>query len=523
MDKKNYLLPILLSLFLVFGMLIGSQFGPGVSAGSGSELKSYQKRFNQVLGYIDNSYVDTPDKERLVEAAIEEMLQELDPYSSYVSAKGLANANEQLEGNFEGIGVEFNILNDTVTVVNVMAGGPSERLGILPGDKFLTVEGEAVAGVGLENNDVIKKLKGPKNTSVSVEIKRRRVEEPLAFDIVRDQIKIASVAASFMCNDHTGYVKVLRFASSTADDFSRSIKELKEQGAENLIVDLRGNPGGYLGTAIDMVDEFLAADEMITYTQGRERRKSEYNSTSKGGFQTGKLCVLIDENSASASEIFSGAIQDLDRGLIVGTRSHGKGLVQEPIQLRDGAQLRLTVARYYTPSGRCIQRPYDMDIDINGDVLRKEFQTKGGRTVTDGGGVEPDLKVNLDSGLFTPTYESFLRKGVIYEYVLDYHDAQRKKLLTEYPSQADFIATFQTPASSIDSMLTATGLKEEADLAADDTRENISDHFKSLMGRYLYGDETYYMIAKETDPVYIKALEAIETDQFSAYGIENAL
>lgn len=518
MDKKNYLIPLLLSVFLALGMILGSNFGPGFSVGSSSS-KPYQKKFEQVLGYIENAYVDTPDKELLVESAIQEMLVELDPYSSYISAKDLAHANEQLDGNFEGIGVEFNILNDTVTVVNVITGGPSERLGILPGDKFISVEGESIAGVGMENNDVIRRLKGPKNTKVKVEIKRRRINEPLEFEITRDQIKIKSVIAAFMSNSTTGYIKVLRFAGNTADDFSKEIADLMEQGAENMIVDLRGNPGGYLGTAIDMVDEFLDADEMITYTQGRERSRTEHRSTSKGGFKMGKLCVLIDQNSASASEIFAGAIQDLDRGLIVGNRSHGKGLVQEPIELRDGSQLRLTVARYYTPSGRCIQRPYDMEIDINGDVDRADFETKSGRTVTDGGGVQPDIVLEDDTAMYPAVYETFLRKGVIYEYALDYHDAQRKKLLSTYPEQKEFISSYSTPESAIDSMLVSAALADKLGGDAKETRAHISGHFKALMGRYLYGDEVYYMIAKDSDPVYLEAVKAIETDQFALYGI----
>jgi len=517
--KKNYLLPLLFSLFLALGMILGSNYGPGMGGSSG--IKSYQKKFEQVLGYIDNSYVDTPNRELLVESAINEMLMELDPYSSYISAKDLAHANEQLEGNFEGIGIEFNLLNDTVTVVHVIPGGPSEKLGLLPGDKFISVEGQTIAGVKLKNNDIVRKLKGPKGTKVKVEIKRRGRNELMPFEIVRDEIKIQSVVAVFMANSNTGYIKVTRFAGNTVKDFTQGIQDLKEQGAENIVVDLRSNPGGYLGTAIDMVDEFLEGNEMITYTEGRERSRKEHLSTSKGSFKDGNLCVLLDANSASASEIFAGAIQDLDRGLIIGHRSHGKGLVQEPIELRDGSQLRLTVARYYTPSGRCIQRPYDMEVNIDeeGEVERHAFSTKKGRTVTDGGGIQPDVEIGYDSTLFTKEYEDFLMKGVVYEYTLNYHDAQRIRLLEAYSNADDFTRAYQPDEAVLDSMLARADMSVQPDSVDSQTRDLIALQFKALLGRYLYGEEVYYRITTATDPVFNKALDLIQQDQFALYGI----
>ena len=452
-NKPNYLLPLLLSVFLAVGMILGTKFNP--KAAGGSSHSSIQQKFDQVLGYIDNAYVDTPDQEYLVETAIQKMLEELDPYSTYISAKDLAHATEQLEGNFEGIGVEFNILKDTVTVLYVLSGGPSERLGLLPGDKFVLVDGEKIAGIGIKSTDVVRKLKGPKGTRVNVSIKRRNAPELLEFEIVRDEIKIESVVAVFMANENTGYIKVTRFASNTANDFERAIEDLKKKGAENMVVDLRGNPGGYLGAATKMVGEFLERGEMITYTQGRERPREEHKSSGSGQFQEGKLCVLIDEGSASASEIFSGAIQDLDRGLIIGQRSHGKGLVQEPIELRDGSQLRLTVARYYTPSGRCIQRPYDFSLDINkADSSRtKDFETRSGRSVSDGGGIAPDVEIGPDTSFASPYYLKLVRKGLVYEVAADYADKNRERIKTEYSNFESFQSIFEPEQAVLDSLV----------------------------------------------------------------------
>lgn len=522
MDKKpNYLLPLLLSVFLAVGMILGTKFNP--KGGGNSSQSSIQQKFNQVLGYIDNAYVDTPDQEFLVETAIQKMLDELDPYSTYISAKDLSHATEQLEGNFEGIGVEFNILNDTITVLYVLTGGPSERLGLLPGDKFVLVDGEKVAGIGIKSSDVIRKLKGPKGTKVNVSIKRRSAPKLLEFEIERDEIKIESVIANFMANDNTGYIKVTRFASSTASDFERAIKQLKEEGAQNMVVDLRGNPGGYLGAATKMVGEFLEEDEMITYTQGRERSREEHRSSGNGQFQKGSLCVLINEGSASASEIFSGAIQDLDRGLIIGQRSHGKGLVQEPIELRDGSQLRLTVARYYTPSGRCIQRPYDFSLDINKDdsTRTQNFQTQGGRTVSDGGGIEPDIEVIPDTSFASIYYLKLVRKGLVYEFATDYTDINRQGLKTTYSTFSDFEKGFSPDQTMMDSLISrATKQGVEYDEKGFDTsRDFIGLQLKALIARQTWGDQGYYQIMNSSDALVAKALEVIENDQFSVYGI----
>lgn len=518
--KTDYLLPFLFAVFLAVGMFLGTKFNPNESGGTKDQ---YDKKLDQVLGYIDNIYVDTPDKELLVELAIEEMLAELDPYSAYISAKDLAHANEQLEGNFEGIGVEFNVINDTVSVLHVIQGGPSEKLGILPGDQIVTVEGESIAGVNIKNTEIIRKLKGPKGTSVSVGIKRKYESELLPFDIVRDEIKIESVIAVYMANENTGYIKVTRFAGNTGDDFSKAIDDLKDKGAENLIVDLRGNPGGYLGTAIQMVDEFVEKGELITYTQGRARKRDEHLATGNGSYKQGKLCVLIDEGSASASEIFSGAIQDLDRGLVVGQRSHGKGLVQEPIELKDGSQIRLTVARYYTPSGRCIQRPYDMNIENGaGDAKAEKFTTKNGREVLDGGGIVPDIEVKGDSTLTTSYYATVIRKGLLYELALNYQRSNREQMLKEYSNYNIFNERFRMPQSITDSLTVQT--KDVIGNFSNDqllkSRVLIEAQFKAMLARYTWGDEAYEFIINQQDDTYQKGLEALKENSFAQYGID---
>jgi carboxyl-terminal processing protease len=519
--KSDYLLPFLFALFLAIGMILGANFNPS-SEGFGAD--DYSKKLNQVLGYIESSYVDTPDKEELIEGAIKEMLSELDPYSSYISARDLSHANEQLEGNFDGIGVEFNVMNDTVTILHVIPGGPSEKVGLLPGDQIINVEGESIAGIGINNNEIIRKLKGPKDTKVKVDIKRKTESKLLAFEITRDQIKIESVVAAYMANDKTGYIKVTRFAGNTSNDFKKSIEDLRLKGAESLIVDLRGNPGGYLGAATAMVDQFLKAGDLITFTQGRSRKREDYEASGDGIFKNGNLIVLINENSASASEIFSGAIQDQDRGLIVGQRSHGKGLVQEPIELRDGSQIRLTVARYYTPSGRCIQRPYDMTIE-NGasDSTAETFTTKKGRTVLDGGGIVPDIIVEDDSLYKNGFYQGVLRKGLLYDFALNYFNTHLKKLESDYTDFESFDEGFETPAMVIDSSKSILRQAEfgftEAEV--EQVRQEIDGQFKALIARYIWGDNAFYTIMNRNDKIMKKALDAIEKDKFAAYGISS--
>ncbi|MBI1184934.1 PDZ domain-containing protein [bacterium] len=518
--KTDYLLPLLLSVFLALGMVLGARFNPLESGGAYHDQGN--QKLEQVLGYIESAYVDTPNEELLVDNAIQTMLNDLDPYSSYIPARDLANANEQLEGNFDGIGVEFNIIKDTVTVLHIIPGGPSEKLGILPGDQIVQVEGETIAGINIKNAEVIHKLKGQRGTKVNVGIKRKGSKKLIDFTITRAEIKIESVVAVYMANNNVGYIKVTRFAGNTALDFTQAISDLQNEGAKKLIIDLRGNPGGYLGAATKMVDEFLQKGEMITYTEGRSRSRDEHHASGNGIFKQGDLCILIDEGSASASEIFSGAIQDLDRGLIVGRRSHGKGLVQEPIELSDGSQIRLTVARYYTPSGRCIQRPYDFKVK-NGanDSSANTFTTKNGRTVLDGGGIIPDVVVPVDTSFHNNYYKNITRRGLLYELALNYFNNNHDKLKDAYADYMVFDENFILPETIIDSLSASLNKLQVkfAEHEVEKSKERISLVFKAILARYLYGETAYYKVINRTDEIYLKAMNVMEKGSLSDYGI----
>ncbi|MFM7722494.1 MAG: S41 family peptidase, partial [Bacteroidota bacterium] len=356
----------------IFLLLLSAAFS--LKSWSQPDPAQSTEKFNALINYIEGLYVDTVDSKKLTEAAIVALLAELDPHSTYISAEELQEANEPLEGSFDGIGVQFNILRDTIMVVEPIPGGPSEKLGIRAGDKIVSVDGINMAGIGIKNNDVFKKLRGPRGTKVKVGIQRKGNKDLLVYEITRDKIPIYSIDASFMVDDEVGYVKVSRFAKTTPEELTKALKKLKGQGMKDLILDLQDNGGGMLSAAIDMCDEFLNGDKLVVFTQGRSFPKEEYRARPKvkGNFEEGRLVVLIDESSASASEIVSGAIQDWDRGVIVGRRSFGKGLVQRPIPLPDGSAVRLTVQKYYTPAGRCIQKPYEKGLeDYEQDYLRR--------------------------------------------------------------------------------------------------------------------------------------------------------
>ena len=332
-------------------------------------------KLEQLLYHIDRMYVDDVNKQQLVDAAIVRMLEELDPHSIYIPKEDLEEVNEPLKGNFEGVGIQFNIIRDTIYVVDAIPGGPSERLGIRSGDRILAIEDEKVAGVNFKNNDVMKRLRGKKGTKVKVSIGRKGEPAPMEFVITRDKIPIYSVDAGYMASPTVGYIKVSRFSATTMKEFREKMDELKAMGMQDLILDLQGNGGGYLRTAIEMADEFLGDKKLVVYTEGRTSPREDTYSTKEGRFEKGRLVVLVDEGSASASEIVSGAMQDWDRGVIVGRRSFGKGLVQRPVMLPDGSAVRLTVSRYYTPSGRCIQKSYEEGVDAYRQEKSTRFQT----------------------------------------------------------------------------------------------------------------------------------------------------
>lgn len=498
--------------------------------------KSAQK-LATFMNIVEQTYVDTVNENMLVEEAINSMLTELDPHSVYISKKDLQKMNEPLEGKFDGVGIQFNILKDTILVVSPISGGPSEKLGIRAGDKIIKIDNELVAGVGYKNNDVMKSLRGVKGTKVNVAIYRRGEKELLDFEITRDKIPIYSVDAAYMMDDQTGYIKVNRFAAQTVQEFRTGLDSLKNQGLENLILDLRGNSGGYLNTAIDLADQFLEDGKLIVYTEGRTSPKQETFATRKGDFEKGKLIVLIDEGSASASEIVSGAVQDWDRGLVIGRRSFGKGLVQKPFGLPDGSAVRLTISRYYTPSGRCIQKPYedgnkkdyyqgDMEARLEhgefyfADSIKLDenlkYQTSNGRTVYGGGGILPDIFIPLDTTGSSKYFSKLLRKGVFYEYTLNLMDTKREQFLNDYKNVKIFKEQFIVSNDLMEDLFAFADKKEiernQEDIEISKTR--METLLKAQIARTLYGTSAFYEIMNPTDNTIQAALEAIEDNTF---------
>jgi len=522
---------ILLSLFIFIGNIANAQYKN--SEGS--------KKFDALLQYIKYAYVDSTDEESLVENAIVSVLKGLDPHSVYIAKDELKKMNEPLVGNFEGIGIQYNILHDTLTVVSPISGGPSEKVGILAGDKIIKVDGENIAGVKLQNSDVQKKLRGKKGTKVSVSIMRRSADKLLSFTITRDKIPIFSVDASYMATEDIGYIKVNRFASKTADEFKEGLSKLREQNMKHLIIDLRGNGGGYLRTAIKLADEVLDDKKLIVYTEGLKNPKQEYYTTTKGGFESGKLVVLIDEGSASASEIVSGAIQDYDRGLIIGRRSFGKGLVQKPFSLTDGSAIRLTTARYFTPSGRCIQRSYNNGKEdyykelskrySNGELSDKDsisfpdslkYETiNSKRTVYGGGGVMPDIFIPIDTTMYSEYFGLVNRKGLLNEFALTYLEDKRELLLEKHKSVSDFKNNFNAEKELLNNFVeyAAKNDVEKNDEQITKSKQLIIIRLKALIARNIWNTSAFYEVANDLNDSYLKAIEVINNNTFKKENI----
>ncbi len=485
---------------------------------------------------ITSLYVDTVKEDKLVGDAIEGMLHKLDPHSSYIPKEEVAKMNEPLEGNFEGIGVQFNMLEDTLYVIQTIAGGPSEKVGILPGDRIVYVNDSLIAGVNMSTTDIMKRLRGKKGTSVNVKVVRRGTKGLIDFRIIRDKIPIYSLDAAYMLTDKTGYIKLNRFAANTYKEFLEALLKLKSQGMQYLILDLKGNGGGYLNTAIDLADEFLLKDQAIVYTEGVHQHRTVDVATSRGFFEEGRLAVLIDEYSASASEIVTGAVQDWDRGVVVGRRSFGKGLVQRPVPLMDGSMIRLTVARYYTPTGRCIQRPYDdgyekyqhdlidrynrgelqhKDSIVFPDSLRKETLLFK-RTVYGGGGIMPDIFVPLDTLRYTDYHRSMANKGVIQKSVSNYFDIYRNELNEKYPSFAEFKAKYEVPRQLLDILVEnakADDVKLPEDLNEIFKNKILLTQLKAIVARDLWDMQEYYEIVNVDDDILAEALRIIENGE----------
>ena len=486
----------------------------------------------QVMEKVSTFYVDSIDESDVAERTIVRMLHELDPHSSYLSKEDLEELNEQLEGEFEGIGISFNVLEDTIYIIRAISGGPSEKVGIMAGDRIVKVEGKSVAGIGISTRDVQGLLKGEKGSTVEVSVKRRNNKELLDFSITRDKIPVNSLDAAYMVNSKIGYVKLSRFSHTTIDEFELAMKSLKEQGMEDLILDLSGNGGGWLPVAVELADHFLSGNKEIVRTEGSKVPDRRYQARRFGLFEKGNLVVMIDGNSASASEIVSGAIQDWDRGVIVGRRSFGKGLVQQPFMLNDGSLIRLTVARYYTPTGRLIQKSYENGyeeyaLDLinrynNGElsstdsIVFPESQRYTtltlNRTVYGGGGIMPDYFVPLDTTAYSEYYRELIGKGIFNRFVLQYVDDHRKQLQTEYHDFNTFNSSYEPSKSTLDKLVSFAsdeGLEfDEADWSA--SKAQVTLLFKSYMARDLWGMEHFFEVYNSNDEVFIKAVEILE-------------
>lgn len=492
-------------------------------------------KLSALMQMIDYFYVDTVDKTKMTDDAIRAVLKDCDPHSVYIPASELKEMNEPLVGKFEGIGIQFNILSDTIMVTQTISGGPSEKLGLRPGDRIVNIDGKLVAGTKITNNDVLKKLRGDKGTKVTVDIFRRGEEKLLVFDIIRDKIPIYSVDATYMAAPEVGYIKISRFADTTVDEFKEALSKLKEKGAKNIILDLTDNGGGYLNRAIELADEFLADGKKVVFTQGRTSPLQENFSTSVGGFEKGKLVVMINEYSASASEIVSGAIQDWDRGLVVGRRSFGKGLVQKPYSLPDGSAVRLTVARYYTPSGRCIQKSYEKgDEEYDDDISERfkhgelyhadsikfndslKYQTNGKRTVYGGGGIMPDVFVPLDTTLTSKYYSDLIRKGVLNEFALSYTDDHRNEMKAKYPNATAFKKEFVIDDKMMEDFYSTAAKKgvekDEKGIATSGSLINLQ--LRALMARDLWNSSAYFEVINDINNIYQKALQSLQDNTF---------
>ncbi len=484
---------------------------------------------------ISRLYVDEVNEEELVEKAITSMLEELDPHSTYTNAEEARKMNEPLEGEFEGIGIQFQMMEDTLLVVQPVSGGPSEKVGILAGDRITAVEDTLIAGVKMSTEEIMSRLRGPKGSVVKLTIIRRDIDEPLTFDVKRDKIPIYSLDASYMITPTTGYIRLNKFGANTIEEFQAALSKLQGQGMKDLILDLQGNGGGYLNAAIDLANEFLPQKSLIVYTEGKASKRSEFVAKGNGNFLKGKLVVLVDEYSASASEIVSGAIQDWDRGTIVGRRTFGKGLVQRPIDLPDGSMIRLTIARYYTPSGRCIQKPYekgeeeDYDNDLakrleHGELMHADsihlpdslmFKTKRlGRTVYGGGGIMPDYFVPIDTTLYSDYHRDLVAKGVVIKTTLNYIEKNRKALTKNYRKFDDFNRKFEVSNELLDE-LRKEG--EKSGVPFNETEYNtslprIKAQLKALIARDIWEMSEYYQIMNQTDNVVQQALKIIEKE-----------
>lgn len=531
-EKQNIFLPIILSLVLISGIWLGYFLSVKIGSSNGKNQNqqiSTNEKINSLLEFIDYQYVDTINKSDLVEKTVTAMLQSLDPHSSYIPAAEFDVSNETLEGNFDGIGVEFNIIRDTIRVINPIEGGPSEKVGIRAGDKLIKVGVENLTGEKITNKKVFEALRGKSGTTVNVTILRNGVKNPMPFKITRAAIPLYSLDAAYMTSGDIGYIKINKFAATTYNEYLNAFNDLNKQGMKKLILDLRGNPGGYLNAAVDISDEFLTNGLQIVYTQGKANPKKTYRATQRGSFEKNNLVILIDEGSASASEIVAGAIQDNDRGLIIGRRSFGKGLVQDQMQLPDGSAIRLTVARYYTPTGRCIQKPYSDDKTdyyneefdryqhgelLNSDSIKldksKQYKTPEGKIVYGGGGIMPDVFVPIDTTRSNPFLNRVFYAGLINTFAFEYADKNRSEL-KKYTNSKTFINQFKITTAIFDEFYEYCK-KQSIELGSlNKLQSNVAlePYLKALIGKNAFDKDAYYPIINKNDKCIIKAIEEL--------------
>lgn len=529
-NNNTRFIPFLLAICLIAGIAIGTFYANHFSGNKLGIINTSSNKLNALLRIINDQYVDTVNMGELVEEAMPQILSELDPHSSYIPAKDLEAVNADLKGSFSGIGIQFTIQNDTIHVNSVIQGGPSEKVGLMAGDRIVEVDDSAFIGKIVTNSEAMKRLKGEKGSKVKLGVYRPGEKDLLHFTVIRGNIPVKSIDAAYMINEKVGYIKVNKFGETTYPELLIALAKLNQKNCEGLIVDLRGNTGGYMAAAIQMVNEFLPNNRLIVYTQGRKSPREDYNSNGTGSNQKMPLVVLVDEGSASASEIFAGAIQDNDRGTIVGRRSFGKGLVQQPIEFSDGSAIRLTIARYYTPSGRCIQKPYEKgkeseyELDLltryehgeffSADSIKQDetevYHTRLGRPVYGGGGIMPDIFVPQDTTGMTSYFRMAANRGLIIRYTFDYTD-QNRSTLQKYdtPEKMEAYLKGQNLLNKFAAWAEKKGLKR---------RNNLMMKSRRLFEMSLYGNTIYNMLGmeayveylNESDKTVLKAVEILE-------------
>jgi len=533
MEKHKLLYPIIIGISIAVGILLANLYYQQAEQTTGFAIpkKVQGNKFDEIMYLLDNNYVDVIDKNALTEEFIPQILKFLDPHSAYLTPEEVAESATELQGSFSGIGVQFNIQNDTVMIVSVIPGGPSEKLGILPGDRIIAVNDSSFVGADVTNATVLKTLRGEKGSIVKVRIKRNGSPLPLDFDIVRGDVPVKSIDVVYVIADSTGYVKISNFGANTYREFLDALVILREQECNNIIVDLRNNSGGYLSAVIQMTNEFLKRGQLIVYTEGVNQAREDAIADGRGNFRKENICVLINEWSASASEIFAGAIQDHDRGWVIGRRSFGKGLVQQQIPLSDGSELRLTVARYHTPSGRSIQKPYksgesdenyDVEIEkrvLHGEMFQKDsisfadslkYYTAKGRTVYANGGIMPDIFVPHDTTYYTPYYTNVLNNGIVYDFSFAFADKHRAKLSTydTWEKLVEYLVKKTTYFSEFIRYAEQKGVSRNSQEIAK-SKALLANLLQAYIARNLLGDEAFYPILNLQDNTVKKAIEMV--------------